>query len=203
MQIEGLKPHLPAPVFDELPGICEQHKINTKLRLAHFLAQCAHESVNFSVKLENLNYSAERLMQIFPKYFKPSEFSLYSRQPEKIANRVYANRMGNGDETSGDGYKYRGRGFIQLTGKDNYRLFGQSIGADLIAIPGLVASQYPLSSAAFFFSNNNLWPLCDRGDTVEAVKMVTNAVNGGYNGLENRIKLFCDYMAILNKADNV
>jgi putative chitinase len=137
-------------------------------------------------------------MSVFHKYF-PNEgiAKQYERQPEKIANKVYANRMGNGSEASGDGYKFRGRGYIQLTGKDNYKAFGDHIKVDLLTTPDLVATKYPLTSAAFFFNRNKLWDICDKGDTIDVVTMVSKRVNGGTIGLEDRIQKFRLYISLI------
>lgn len=166
---------------------------NTKLRQAHFLSQCAHESGNFIYLTENLNYSAEGLKKIFPKYFDNTTALTYARNPQKIASRVYANRMGNGPESSGDGWKFKGRGYIQLTGKANYTEFSKYIGEDCVLNPDLVSAKYPLESAAFFFTKNNLWAICDKGASDEVVKELTKRINGGYHGLEDRIKKFKEY----------
>ena len=182
----------------ELPMTIDKFQINTPLRLAHFLAQCSHESGNFTILRENLNYSVKGLMSVFHKYF-PNEgiAKQYERQPEKIANKVYANRMGNGSEESGEGYKFRGRGFIQLTGKDNYKAFGDYIKEDLLHEPDLVATKYPLTSAGFFFQKNNLWAICDKGATIDVVTMVSKRVNGGTIGLEDRISKFKLYSSLI------
>jgi len=182
---------LPVNILNEIALITQKFQLNTPLRLSHFLAQCAHESGNFKLVTENLNYSADGLLKIFPKYFKDrATAEAYARKPEKIANRVYASRMGNGDEASGDGYKFRGRGYIQLTGKDNYKAFSDFIKEDCVANPDLVATKYPLSSAAFFFEKNGLWNVCDKGATPEIVTAVTKRVNGGTHGLEDRLSKF-------------
>jgi putative chitinase len=185
-------------VVPQLPEAIEFFQINTPLRLAHFLAQCSHESGDFKLTTENLNYSVKGLMSVFHKYF-PNEAiaKQYERQPEKIANKVYANRMGNGSEQSGDGYKFRGRGYIQLTGKDNYKAFGDHIKVDLLTTPDLVATKYPLTSAAFFFNKNKLWDICDKGDTIDVVTMVSKRVNGGTIGLEDRIQKFRLYISLI------
>lgn len=180
----------------QLPSIAA---ITTPLRLAHFLAQCAHESGHFNRTIENLNYSAEGLKATFPDYFPGQLSDAYARNPAKIGARVYADRMGNGDEASGDGYTFRGRGYIQLTGKSNYARFGEFVGADTVADPDLVASQYPLASAGFFFDLNDIWSVCDRGSSAEVITAVTKKVNGGKNGLPERIKFFNDYYALLQQ----
>lgn len=198
MNTQNLFKVVNAKVMMELPMVMEKYGITSKLRLAHFLAQCSHESGDFKVMFENLNYSAKGLRGIFSKYFPTDELAnQYARQPEKIGNRVYANRMGNGDEASGMGYKFRGRGYIQLTGHDNYKAFSDFIGEDCVANPDLVANKYPLTSAGFFFNKNNLWLICDRGDTNEVVTSVTKRVNGGTHGLEDRIAKFKKYVAVL------
>ena len=198
MNLEKLKGHIPDSVIDQITSIETKFEINTPLRLAHFLAQCGHESGGFKVVKENLNYGAKGLRSIFGKYFPTDALALaYERKPEKIANKVYANRMLNGDEASGDGYKFCGRGYIQLTGKENYTNFGKAIGIDLTATPDLVATQYPLLSAAWFFHKNGLHKLADAGATEAAVTSVTKRVNGGVIGLADRIKHFNEYYNLL------
>jgi len=191
MKLEALSKKLPANVMDEIPLIMEKFGIDNPLKLSHFLSQCAHESGNFKFVRENLNYSADGLRKIFPKYFPTIEAAnKYARQPEKIANKVYANRMGNGDEASGDGWKYKGAGYIQLTGKDNYAAFDKFVDDDIMANPDLVATKYPLTSAAFFFHKNKLWDICDKGHGDDVVLAVTKRVNGGTHGLAERQKNF-------------
>lgn len=199
MITDALNRILPPGILVEIATITQRFQLNTPLRLSHFLAQCAHESGNFKLVTENLNYSADGLLKVFPKYFKDKATAdAYARKPEKIANRVYGGRMGNGDEASGDGFRFRGRGYIQLTGKDNYRSFSDFIGEDCVSNPDLVATKYPLSSAAFFFEKNGLWGICDRGATPDVVTSVTKRVNGGTHGLDDRMakfKLFNSTMA--------
>ena len=191
MKLEALSKKLPANVMDEIPLIMEKFGIDNPLKLSHFLSQCAHESGNFKFVKENLNYSADGLRKIFPKYFPTIEIAnKYARQPEKIANKVYANRMGNGDEASGDGWKYKGAGYIQLTGKDNYAAFDKFVDDDIMANPDLVATKYPLMSAAFFFHKNKLWDICDKGHGDDVVLAVTKRVNGGTHGLADRQEKF-------------
>lgn len=198
MKVQALNAKIPINVLAEVDTLIEKFSVNSPLRLAHFLAQCAHESGNFKFLNENLNYSADGLLKIFPKYFKDKATAeAYARKPEKIANRVYANRMGNGDEASGEGYKFRGRGYIQLTGKDNYKAFSDFIKEDCVANPDLVATKYPLASAAFFFEKNKLWDICDKGATTEVVTLVTKRVNGGTHGLEDRLSKFNSFNSIL------
>jgi len=198
MLIDKLKGHIPDTVIEMISDTADKFQINTPLRLAHFLAQCGHESGGFRATQENLNYSAKGLNGIFKKYF-PTEASAvdYARKPQKIANKVYANRMGNGAEASGDGYKFRGRGYIQLTGKSNYTLFGKAIGEDICANPELVSSKYPLLSAAWFWSKNGLNTIADGGSTDSVVTSVTKRVNGGTNGLADRITHFKEYYNLL------
>ena len=197
IDLSKLKGHIPENVIAQIPTVMEKFGINTPLRLAHFLAQCGHESGGFRAVQENLNYSASGLKGIFGKYFPGNLAESYARQPEKIASRVYGNRMGNGDEASKEGYKFRGRGYIQLTGKQNYTLFAKSIGEDTVANPDLVATKYPLASAAFFFDSNKLWEICDRGADDATVTAVTKRVNGGTIGLADRIKHFKEYFGLL------
>ena len=198
MKLDKLKGHVPDTVIAQIPGVIEKFEINTPLRLAHFLAQCGHESGNFRLVKENLNYSAKGLMGIFKKYF-PNEAlaKQYERKPEKIANKVYSSRMGNGDEASGEGAKFCGRGYIQLTGKSNYQAFFKSIGADVNTDPTTVATQYPLASAAWFFNKNGLHKIADGGATDAVVTSITKRVNGGTIGLVDRIKHFKEYHALL------
>ena len=199
MNLEKLKGHIPDSVIAQIPSIETKFEINTPLRLAHFLAQCGHESGGFKVVKENLNYGAKGLRSIFGKYFPTDALALaYERKPEKIANKVYANRMLNGDEASGDGYKFFGRGYIQLTGKQNYTNFAKFIGEDTVSNPDLVATKYPLASAAFFFDSNKLWSICDKGADNATVTAVTKRVNGGIIGLADRIKHFNEYYKLLS-----
>lgn len=197
LNLAGLAGKLPDAVLAQIPGAAAEFNITSNLRLAHFLAQCALESMNFTATVENLNYSAQRLLQVFPKYFKNVDVNAYARNPQKIGSRVYANRMGNGDEASGDGFRFRGRGYIQLTGKNNYTSFSQFVGEDCVADPDLVATKYPLASAAFFFNSNNIWAVCDQGASDATVTSVTKRVNGGTHGLAERIQNFKKFRAAL------
>ncbi len=198
LKLDKLKGHIPDGVIAMIPDTAAKFQINTPLRLAHFLAQCGHESGGFRVTQENLNYSAKGLAGIFKKYF-PTEAAAapYARQPQKIANKVYANRMANGSEASGDGYKFRGRGYIQLTGRDNYTQFGKAIGEDIASNPDVVSSKYALLSAAWFWSKNGLNKLADGGATDATVTSITKRVNGGTIGLADRIKHFKEYYHLL------
>jgi putative chitinase len=198
MNLEAIKTKIPANVLEQIPDIEAKFGLNSNIRLAHFLSQCAHESGNFKVFTENLNYSAKGLRSIFGKYFKDDASALaFERKPEKIANRVYSSRMGNGDEASGDGWKFRGRGYIQLTGKDNYTQFDKSVADDILANPDLVATKFPLMSAAFFFEKNNLWKICDGGADKEDVIALTKRINGGTHGLEDRLTKFALFNSLL------
>ncbi len=197
LNIEKLKGHIPDAVLAQIPDTAKKFNITNNLRLAHFLAQCGHESGGFKAVSENLNYSADGLKKIFGKYFPGNLNESYARQPEKIASRVYASRMGNGDESSKEGFKFRGRGYIQLTGKANYTNFTKFIGEDCVSNPDLVATKYPLASAAFFFDSNKLWSICDKGADDATVTAVTKRVNGGTIGLADRIKHFKEYYNLL------
>jgi putative chitinase len=198
LDVSKLKGHVPDAVLAQIPEVMEKFQINTPLRLCHFLAQCGHESNNFKATQENLNYSAKGLLGIFKKYFPTEAKALeYERKPEKIANLVYGGRMGNGPEASGDGFRYRGRGFIQLTGKDNYSAFNKSVVEDVVANPDLVATKYPLLSAAWYWNSRNLNASADKGDTEAVVTEITKKVNGGTIGLADRLKHFKEYLAFL------
>jgi len=195
--INKLYGHVPSVVMEQIADTSDKFKINTPLRLAHFLAQCGHESNGFKAVSENLNYSANGLKSIFGKYFPGDLNESYARQPEKIASRVYASRMGNGDENTKDGWKFRGRGYIQLTGHNNYSLFNKFVDEDVLSNPDLVSSKYALLSAAWFFDNNNLNNISDLGSTEDVVTKVTKRVNGGTIGLEDRIKHFNEYYNLI------
>jgi putative chitinase len=197
LKLENLKGHIPDAVIAQIPETAKKFNITTPLRLAHFLSQCGHESAGFKAVQENLNYSADGLKKIFPKYFPGNLAEGYAKNPEKIASKVYGSRMGNGDETTKEGFKFRGRGYIQLTGKDNYTKFAKFIGEDTVANPDLVATKYPLASAAFFFDSNKLWAICDKGADDATVTAVTKRVNGGTIGISDRIKHFKEYFALL------
>lgn len=197
LNLAALKGHIPDSVIAQIPDTAKKFGITTNLRLAHFLAQCGHESGGFKTVTENLNYSADGLVKIFGKYFNSTTAAGYARNPEKIASKVYGNRMGNGSEASKEGFKFRGRGYIQLTGKENYTKFGKFIGEDIASNPDLVATKYPLASAAFFFNSNKLWAICDKGADTATVTAVTKRVNGGTIGLADRIKHFKEYYNLL------
>lgn len=181
--------------LEALNLILPEYQINTKLRLCHFLAQIIHESGHLKYNQENLNYSAKALRSVFGKYFPTDALAeQYARKPEKIANRVYANRMGNGDEDSGDGWLRRGRGLIQLTGTDNYKACSKALNIDLMKNPDLIVSnaEVCVKTACWYWSVNNLNKYAD----VDNIKTITKRINGGYNGLEDRTK-------ILNAAKKV
>lgn len=197
LKLVKLKGHVPDSVINQIPDTSKKFNVTSTLRLAHFLAQCGHESGGFKSVFENLNYSALGLKKTFGKYFPGNLNESYAKQPEKIASRVYGNRMGNGNESSKDGWKYRGRGYIQLTGKSNYEVFDKFVDDDIINNPDLVATKYPLMSAAWFFNNNNLWSICDKGADDATVTAVTKRVNGGTMGLADRIKHFNEYYSLL------
>ena len=198
LKLDKLKGHIPDNVISQIPEVATKFGIDTPLKLAHFLAQCGHESGGFRVTQENLNYSAKGLAGIFKKYFPTEAVATpYARNPQKIANKVYANRMANGSEASGDGYKFRGRGYIQLTGRDNYTQFGKAIGEDIVNNPDSVASKYALASAAWFWSKNGLNKLADGGAGDAVVTSITKRVNGGTIGLPDRIKHFKEYYHLL------
>jgi putative chitinase len=198
MNLDKLKGHVPDTVIAQIPGVMESFGVNTPLRLAHFLAQCGHESGGFRLTQENLNYSAKGLMGIFKKYFPTQALAdAYARKPEKIANRVYGGRMGNGPEASGEGFKFRGRGYIQLTGKQNYTAFDAAVPDDILANPDLVSTKHALASAAWFWKKNGLNLIADTGSSNEVVTKITKRVNGGTIGLADRIKHFKEYHALL------
>jgi putative chitinase len=163
------------------------YKLNGN-RAAHFFAQTAHESGGFKAFSENLNYGAAGLRGIFRKYFGTEAMAkAYERQPQKIANRVYASRMGNGDERSGDGWRFRGRGALQLTGKSNYQAFADYIDRpDVMTNPDLVAGELCFESALWFFDKNKLWSICDQGINDDAILALTRRINGGTHGLDDR-----------------
>lgn len=198
MNLEKLKGHVPDTVIAQIPNVMQNFGVNTPLRLAHFLAQCGHESGGFRLTQENLNYSAKGLMGIFKKYFPTQALAdAYARKPEKIANRVYGGRMGNGVEASGEGFKFRGRGYIQLTGKSNYAAFDLAVEDDILANPDLVSTKHALASAAWFWKKNGLNLIADTGSSAEVVTKITKRVNGGTIGLPDRIKHFKEYHALL------
>ena len=196
-KLDKLKGHIPDTVLAQIPDTAVKFNITNPLRLAHFLAQCGHESGGWKATSENLNYSSKGLLGIFPRYFTPALAEQYARKPEAIASRVYGGRMGNGVEATKEGYKFRGRGYIQLTGKDNYSAFDKFVPEEILSNPDLVATKYPLMSAAWFFNKNGLWAICDKGADQGTVTAVTKRVNGGTIGLPDRIKHFREYYNLL------
>ena len=183
--------------YNNLVNILPEYDIDTPKRVAAFMAQCGHESGGFTLMQENLNYSAKGLVGTFKKYF-PTEAHAkpYERKPEMIANRVYANRMGNGDEASGEGWYFRGRGIIQITGKNNYTKCSQSLFESNVLVENpdlLLESEYAIHSACWFWSAARLNELSDIGD----MKTMTKRINGGYIGLEDRINHYNHAIEIL------
>jgi putative chitinase len=199
LNLEKLKGHIPQSIIDQIPDTAARFGITTPLRLAHFLSQASHESGGFRAFSENLNYNAKGLCGIFRKYFPSVTIALqYERKPEKIANKVYASRMGNGNEASGEGWKYRGRGALQTTGKSNYQDFANFMQMpEIMSNPDLVATKYALASAAFFFKKNSLWSICDQGASDEVVKKLTKRINGGQIGILERLKEFKHFYHLL------
>jgi putative chitinase len=198
MNLDKLKGHIPDSVIAQIPGVMEKFQINTPLRLAHFLSQCGHESGGFKLVNENLNYGAKGLMTTFKKYF-PTEAvaKQYERKPELIASKVYGGRMGNGVEATKEGWKFKGRGYIQLTGKDNYKAFDAIVTENILENPDLVATKYPLLSAAWYWNSRKINATADLGASDDTVTKVTKLVNGGTIGLEDRKKHFKEYHALL------
>jgi putative chitinase len=198
MNTANLAPKLPKAAASYMLQVVEKYNIKNPLHLAHFLAQIAHESGNFQFVSENLNYSADGLRKIFPKYFADNVVAMkYARNSEAIGSRVYASRMGNGDEASKEGFKFRGRGYIQLTGKANYQAFSDFIKEDCVANPDLVSTKYPMDSAIWFFDKNKLWDICEKGAGDDVVTAVTKRVNGGTHGLADRIAKFKLYYSLI------
>jgi putative chitinase len=183
LKITGTNKYVTDDLVKGLNDTLTKYSINTKLRMCHFLAQILHESGSFSTTSENLNYSADGLVKIFGKYFNTTTATAYARQPEKIANKVYASRMGNGDEKSGDGWKFKGRGYIQNTGHDTYLATGKELGIDLITHPELLSTNpYAMLSAGYYWNSRNINKYADLDDILN----VTKKVNGGTLGLDDR-----------------
>jgi len=200
LSFHNLSSHIPTNIFEELVGeVGTQFAINTPLRAAHFLAQCHHESAGFRAFVENMNYSAAALRRVFPKYFPTDALAeQYARKPAAIGSRVYGGRMGNGPESTGEGFLFRGRGAIQLTGRHNYTAFNRFVPDDVLTNPDLVATKYPLLSAAWFWDTRKLNTIADRGPTAEVVTAITRIVNGGTHGLADRQAQFTRYWNLLN-----
>lgn len=196
MNLDGLYPSIPRHVIDQLSDVQDRYSINTPLRLSHFLAQCAHESGRFLVTRENLNYSAQGLLKTFKRHFNERTAKLYARNPEAIANKVYGGRLGNTEIT--DGWKFRGRGYIQTTGKANYSELDKIVPEDLLDNPDLVSSRYAMLSAGFYWNSRKINAVADLGATEEVVEKVTLKVNGGTHGLKERTEYFFEYYQILN-----
>jgi len=200
---------VPETVLTELPTIVTKFNVTSNLQLAHFLSQCAHESGNFKTLQENLNYSdVNRIAQIFKsdvdlnrnRVVEAAELEnakKYVKKPKELANFVYANQNGNGNEASGDGYNFRGRGYIQLTGRINYKSFSDFIGEDCVANPDLVSNKYPLASAAFFFQKTKLWEMCTKGSDIKTITDITKKINGGTHGLDDRVARFNNIYSVI------
>jgi putative chitinase len=172
----------------------------TPERAAHFFGQTSHETDGFNIFVENLNYSSERLKVVFGKYFPGNLADLYARQPVKIASKVYGNRMGNGNEESREGFFFRGRGALQLSGRENYQAFADKANRpEVMTNPDLIATDYAFESALFFFNKNKLWKICDKGVTDNVITELTKRINGGTNGLQERISLTKRYYSWLTK----
>ncbi len=180
-----------------LDAVTTRYDINTAIRQAHFFAQIAHESGGFRLNKENLNYSAQALRSVFRKYFPTDQLAAqYARQPEQIANIVYGDRMGNGNAASGDGWRYRGRGLVQLTGKNNYAAYAKASGVDCVQHPDLLLEpQWSIDVAGWFWNSRGLNAWADKDD----VRTVTKLINGGYNGLDDRIRYLNLFKTALNK----
>jgi len=197
LNLTKLEGRLLQHIVQEMNEVAGKFQINSPLRAAHFLGQAHHESAGFTRTVENLNYSAVRLLQVFPKYFNGENAEEYAGHPEAIASRVYANRMGNGPEDSTEGWIFRGRGYMQLTGYDNYRAFDLIVPENVVANPDLVKTHYPLLSAGWFWNSRGLNGLADQGATPAVVEAVTRKVNGGVHGLQDRVKWFDYYYEAL------
>lgn len=183
--------------YDPICNILPNYQITSVLRVAAWLAQMGYESNDLIEIEENLNYSAKGLLATFPRYFTPDLANQYQRNPQMIANRVYANRMGNGDESSGDGYNYRGRGLVQITGKENYTSCSNALYGDtsLVDTPDLLCQiDGAISSSCWYWNSRNLNQLADVGD----IKSITYRINGGYNGLDERVNRYSKCLQILN-----
>jgi putative chitinase len=199
MDITKLQDNIPADIYSQIQGVADTFSINSNERLAHFLGQCNHESGGFTVFLENLNYSGSALWALFHTHFETSaEAETFARQPERIANRIYASRMGNSDEDSGDGWRYRGKGCIQLTGKSNHDAFFSTMDLDSNTDPMLICTNYPLLSAAWFWNQHNLNNVADNGIDTATITTITKKINGGTLGLDDRAAKTNSYFALLS-----
>lgn len=191
LDLNKLKGIIPDKVIAQLTKALPRIKNPSILVMSHFIAQCMVESMNFTKTRENLNYSEEGLYETFNKYFPTlSMAELYAHQPEKIANRVYANRMGNGSPESGDGWKFRAAGYIGTTGRTNFYRLSKYLAVDVISNPELVATAYPLEAALFYFTDANIWPVCEEGSSISTTTKVRKLVNGGTIGLDDAIAYF-------------
>jgi putative chitinase len=195
---QRLSPRVPKLVIDRFLEIQERFSINTDLRIAHFFAQTAHESANFTTTKENFNYSASRLLKVFPRHFNKDTAKLYARDYIAIANKVYANRFGNTE--LGDGWKYRGRGYIMTTFKANYAELDKLVPEDLLENPELVAGRYAMLSAGYFWHSRKLNVLADKGSDIATITRITNKINGGIIGLDDRIAKFNEFYDLLTKG---
>lgn len=198
MDYNKLNKTIPESVIGQIPDAIARFEVNTPLRLSHFLTQCIYESGHFRYTEEKLDYSASGLRGIFPTYFKTDEIARqYQRNPEKVANYIYGGEFGNGPDSTGDGWRFRGRGYILIHGRTNYTNFSKAINEDLTLRPDLVATKYPLLSAAWFFNSNGINQIADRGDSIDAITMVSKRVNGAVFQMEERIKKFRELYGIL------
>ena len=197
MDIQNLKGYIPDTIIAQLPEVCAKFDIDGPRRLSHLLGEAMEESGKFTKVYENLNYSAQGLANTWPSRYavdpkaankQPNATAIkIARNPQAIANNCYANRLGNGDETSGEGWYRRGVGYIQTTGRTNQEAFFLSVGLPKDSDPAIIATQYPLASAAFYFKSNNLWPICDKGVDIPTITAVAKKVNGAGIGLDHRI----------------
>lgn len=197
IDLKRLTGELEENVIAQLNETLLKYRITDPLEVSHFLAQTAHESAGFTRTTENLNYSAVRLLQVFPKYFDGSNAEEYAGNPAAIASRVYADRMGNGPEESTDGWAFRGRGYLQLTGRANYTAFDATVNDDVVARPELVATKYPMLSAGWFWNSRGLKGAAEQGSSPAVVEAVTRLINGGNIGLDDRIKRFNYFYGLL------
>lgn len=201
MDISKLQSIIPDEVYQHLLDsiIQNTYEINTRLRMSHFVAQTMEESENYTRLSENLNYSADGLLKIFPSHFTQSDAQLYQHHPDKIANRAYGNRMGNGDEASGDGWKYRGSGYIMTTGKNNFTLESNKLKVDFVNNPDLLRThQYALMSAGDFWYSNGINKIADLGTSTDTITLITKKINNGINGLQQRISNFQKVYALIS-----